>query len=323
MSAKIVHIALVGAGFMGENHLRNLISLPDVEVIGIFDSDFAKSKSLAEKYQVPLAKKLPDLMKAADAAVICVPTMAHYAVAVEAIQQRCHVFVEKPFTHRLEEAQSLCQMASHYGVHIQVGHVERFHPVIQTLLQSVRYEQLVMGEFYRYVPLKKRIDADVCLTLMVHDLDHVLHIADRMKVSPTDLSATGQVVHPQEMNQGKVDNAQVHLSFTSSFHVTIHAVRAGSLRKREIILTETDRTWVADLLNHRLDLYTRSHRFSDSIQCRTVLTPTSSPLLEEIKHFIQTVQTDRPPAVSQMDGFRVMKLVEQIQSEMGKRSEPK
>lgn len=321
LTGKIVQTALVGTGFMGENHLRNLISLPDVKVIGIFDSDFSKAKIIAEKYQVPQARKLRDLMKAAEAVVICVPTTAHHSVATEAIRHGCHVFLEKPFTRTLEEARSLCHMASDCGVHIQVGHVERFHPVVQTLLQSVRYEHLVMGEFYRYVPLRKKIDADVCLTLMVHDLDLVLHIADRMKASPTDLTASGQVVHPREMNRGLVDNAQVYIPFDSPFHVTIHAVRAGALRKREIILTETDQTWVADLLNHRLYRYTRSGRYSHSIHCQTVHIPTFSPLLEEIKHFIETVQTGRQPEVSQFDGLNVMKLAERIQSEIGKRSD--
>ncbi|OYD09680.1 Gfo/Idh/MocA family protein [Paludifilum halophilum] len=323
MSRKKVQMGLVGAGFMGENHLRNLKSLPDVEVVGVFDSVFSKGRTIAQKYQVPQARTLRDLMKEAEAVIICVPTTGHHAVATEAIRNGCHVFLEKPFTHTVAEAFSLCHMASVYGVHVQVGHVERFHPVVQVLLQSVHYEQLVMGEFYRYVPLRKKIDADVLLTLMVHDLDLVLHMADRMKVSPRNITASGHVVYPKEMNKGLIDHALVHIPFDSSFHTAVHAVRTGALHRREIILTETDRTWVADLLNGRLYRYTRLGRYTNQVESEIVGIPTFSPLLEEIKHFVAAVQADRQPEVSQQDGLRVMQLVDRIRSQIEKGSDKK
>ena len=316
MDAKKIPIGLVGAGFMGENHLRNLITLSGVEIVGIFDSDPSKADALAEKYRVPRAQSLHDLLKQAEAVVICVPTTAHYDVASEAVRNGCHVFLEKPFTHTVDEARSLCRLADKHKVHIQVGHVERFNPVIQTLLKSVRYENLLMGEFYRYVPLRKHIDADVLLTLMVHDLDLILRLADRMKTSPVRFAASGRTVHPKEMNRGLIDNAMVQILFDSSFLVNVHAVRTGALHRREIILTETDRTWVADLLNHRLHLFTRLGRHTKQVDHRTVKIPATSPLLEEIKHFVSSVKTGRPPLVTHRDGLNVMELVEKIRSNM-------
>lgn len=316
MSSQKIPIGLVGAGFMGENHLRNLITLSDAEVVGIFDSDLSKAKTLAVKYRIPPAYSLSDLVKRAEAVVICVPTTAHYKVASEAVRNGCHVFLEKPFTHTVDEARSLCRLAAQYGVRIQVGHVERFNPVIRTLLKAVRYDNLLMGEFYRYVPLRKNIDADVLLTLMVHDLDLILHLADRMKTSPVHLAASGRTVYPKEMNRGLVDNAMVQIHFDSSFLATAHAVRTGALHKREIILTETDRTWVADLLNHRLHRFTRLGRHTKQVEHRTVEIEPASPLLEEIKHFITSVKTGRPPLVSQHDGLNVMEFIERIRTKM-------
>ncbi|WP_106344174.1 Gfo/Idh/MocA family protein [Planifilum fimeticola] len=316
LSAKKIPIGLVGAGFMGENHLRNLITLSEVTIVGVFDSDPSKARALAEKYRVPPAQSLHDLLKQAEAVVICVPTTAHYDAASEAVRNGCHVFLEKPFTHTVDEARSLCRLADKYKVHIQVGHVERFNPVIQTLLKSVRYENLLMGEFYRYVPLRKNIDADVLLTLMVHDLDLILRLADQMKTSPVRLAASGRTVYPEEMNRGLIDNAMVQILFDSSFLVNVHAVRTGALHRRKIILTETDRTWVADLLNHRLHLFTRLDRHTKQVDHRTVEIPATSPLLEEIKHFVSSVRTGRPPLVTQHDGLNVMKFIERIRSKM-------
>jgi predicted dehydrogenase len=316
LSGKNVSIGLVGAGFMGENHLRNLSTLPDVEIVGVFDSVCSRAEALAGKYRVPPARYLRDLMQRAEAVVICVPTTAHYAVAAEAIRNGCHVFVEKPFTHTADEARSLCDLAEKYRVHIQVGHVERFNPVIQTLLASVQYEDLVMGEFYRYVPLRKNIDADVLRTLMVHDLDLILHIADRMKTAPVHLAASGQVVYPKAMNRGLIDNALVQIRFDTSLQVTTHAVRTGGLHRREIVLTESDQTWVADLLNRRLHRFIRRGRYSKQVEHQVIETPVSSPLREEIRHFVSSVKTGRAPLVTQHDGLEVMEWIERIRSTM-------
>ncbi|MDA8353229.1 MAG: Gfo/Idh/MocA family oxidoreductase [Firmicutes bacterium] len=323
MSPKNIAIGLIGAGYMGEKHLRHLTSLPDVDVVGVFDPIQAKAHTLAAKYKVPQAPQLRKMLEEAAAVVICVPTTAHYEVAAEAIRQNCHVFVEKPFTHTVSEATALCRLADLHGVHVQVGHVERFNPVVRTLLRSVQYERLVMGEFYRYAPLRKNIDADVLLTLMVHDLDLLLHIANRIKVSPRKIQASGQVIYPKEMNRELIDNAMVHIPFDGPFQAAIHAVRTGGLHRREIILTETDQTWVADLLHQRLDRFTRSGRYTHHVDTQRIEVPNISPLSEEIKEFVTVVKTGRPPEVSQHDGLRVMKWVDRIRSQMVKRSDNK
>ena len=264
---------------MGENHLRNLITLSGVEIVGIFDSDPSKADALAKKYRVPRAQSLHDLLKQAEAVVICVPTTAHYDVASEAVRNGCHVFLEKPFTHTVDGpdpcagSPTSTKFTSKWGMWaVQSGDPN------PSEIGSIR--KPAHGRILQYVPLRKHIDADVLLTLMVHDLDLILRLADRMKTSPVRFAASGRTVHPKEMNRGLIDNAMVQILFDSSCLVNVHAVRTGALHRREIILTETDRTWVADLLNHRLHLFTRLGRHTKQVDHRTVKIPATSPLLE-------------------------------------------
>ena len=156
MTGKIVTNGPRGNRIYGRNSTaKHLISLPDVEIVGVFDSVCSRAEALAGKYRVPPARYLRDLMQRAEAVVICVPTTAHYAVAAEAIRNGCHVFVEKPFTHTADEARSLCDLAEKYRVHIQWDMWSDFNPVIHTFLCSVHTHHFGYGGFHRYVPFEK------------------------------------------------------------------------------------------------------------------------------------------------------------------------
>ncbi|SMO32791.1 Gfo/Idh/MocA family protein [Melghirimyces algeriensis] len=314
MKGTNVQVSLIGSGFMGENHLRHLIAFPDVTVVGVYDRLASQAERIAQKYGVPAAPELEPLLKKSDAVVVCVPTTAHYEVVSHAIQCGCHVFVEKPFMHTLKEAEAIDQLAKTHQIQVQVGHVERFHPVVRKLLESVRMDRLVMAEFYRYVPLKKNLDVDVLLALMVHDLDLMLACSSRMHARPQKILGSGMVVHPEEMNRGLADHGLIQVQFDRPFTAVIHAVRTGALKKREIILTETDQTWVADLLDQQLHQYTRKGLYSDEVEHRTVDILPKNPLQEEMRHFIDIVKVNQKPEVPLQDGWEVMKMIEQIRS---------
>ena len=108
-------VGVVGAGALGQHHVRILRDLAGEHFVGLFDADTARAAAMAEQFGVVAHASLESLLDAADAVSIVVPTTAHHAVAAAALAHGCHVFVEKPFTVTLEEADDLLAAARAAG----------------------------------------------------------------------------------------------------------------------------------------------------------------------------------------------------------------
>ncbi|WP_164491605.1 Gfo/Idh/MocA family protein [Staphylospora marina] len=308
-----VRVGIVGTGFMGQNHLRHLLTIPGVRVTGVFDLIIPKARETAEKFGVPWFAELDPLLEQSDAVVVCVPTTSHFSVTKSAIAKGCHVFVEKPFMHTLEEARSICRMVRDHSVLLQVGHVERFSPVVRKLFETFRPDELVSVEFQRFVPLRKRLDVNVMLALMIHDLDLLLKMAQTVGTGIRFIQATSISAHSHSVRNGLSDNLFVQIGFDRPMIALLQAVRTGALRRRCITVTERNRTLSADLLHQKLFIQTRKDSGSHEVEEQVVHAGTENALLEEMKHFVHCVQTGQKPEVNERDGLETMLLADRIQ----------
>ncbi len=160
-----------------------------------------------------------------DAASVCVPTSAHYAVAAQLLQAGIHVLVEKPIAATLAEADALIALAKANKRTLMVGHLERFNPAVQALAPLLRGPMFF--EAHRLSIFSPRsLDTDVVLDLMIHDLDIVLHLAQ----SPvTQVHAVGLPILSQ-----KTDIANVRVEFASGCVANFTASRVSTERIRKL-----------------------------------------------------------------------------------------
>ncbi|MEY4134400.1 MAG: hypothetical protein RL386_750, partial [Bacteroidota bacterium] len=174
----MLNIGVLGAGHLGKIHLKCIqLAARHYRLKGFFDPDPEIMENVVATLGIPCFSSAEALIEAVDVVDIVTPTVTHFQLAEQAILQRRHVFIEKPLTHTLEEAEALIRLSREYGVKVQVGHVERFNPALLAL-GNMRLEPMFI-EAHRLAMFNPRgTDVSVVLDLMIHDLDIVLSMID-------------------------------------------------------------------------------------------------------------------------------------------------
>lgn len=311
-------IGLVGTGHLGRIHAKCLDLLPDeVEVVGVFDIDSSACAKTAEKHGYHACKTYEELLHLADAVDIVTPTPTHIVLAKAALENNCHVFVEKPVTTTLAEADELAKLAAKTGLVVQVGHVERFNPAYQ----AVKNESLdpVFVEAHRLALFNPRsTDISVVLDLMIHDLDIVLTLIPNKleKVSASGVGVAGE----------SVDIANARLDFENGVTANLTASRISLKTMRKIRLFQRDAYISLDMLDKKAEVV-RLHdhdpenpgllQLPTSAGLREVVAtyPEIEPInaiQEELRSFANSALHGSPIAVDIAAGRRALDVAYQI-----------
>ena len=218
-------VGVVGAGSLGFHHIRILRDLAGIRFAGFVEARQERAAEVEEQLGAAAHPTIAALLEVADAVIIVVPTPAHFAVASEAIDKGKHVFIEKPITTTLEEAETLLDLASKRGVMVQIGHIERFNRAVRAALPFVNEPRFIDSE--RLAPFSPRgSDVAVVLDLMIHDIDLLLTLVGS---TAKDIAAVGvPVLTPM------LDIANARVTFTSGAVANITSSRISRERKRKI-----------------------------------------------------------------------------------------
>ena len=166
---------VLGAGHLGKIHLRLLNQSDKFDLVGFYDASPNVRKKISEEYGFKAFDSEEALITAVDVVDIVTPTTTHYNLAKRVLEQGKHFFIEKPITHTLEEAQSLCELVKNQSVKVQVGHVERFNPALLAIENKNIRPMFI--EAHRLAMFNPRgTDVSVVLDLMIHDLDIILKL---------------------------------------------------------------------------------------------------------------------------------------------------
>ncbi|MGD1087034.1 MAG: Gfo/Idh/MocA family oxidoreductase [Verrucomicrobiota bacterium] len=227
MSAKL-RVAVLGVGSLGREHARiyaDLAAAGAVHFAGVFDSSPQAAARIAEKHGVPAFLSFDDAVAGAEAFSVVTPTSTHFQLADALLAAGKHLLVEKPMTDNAAQAARLVEHAAEKNVVLQVGHVERFNPVLQYLEEVATDPRFI--ESHRLSPYPARgIDVGVVLDLMIHDLDVVLALV-RSPVLSVD--AVGIAVLSKSE-----DIANARLRFANGCVANLTASRVSPERMRKI-----------------------------------------------------------------------------------------
>ncbi len=175
MKTDKLKIGLVGVGHLGKIHLKCIGMVNGWEPVGFYDSNPEVSNTVSKATGWKAYSDLSELIADCDAIDVVTPTDSHYKIAKEAIQEGKHVFIEKPVTSTLEEAEELMRLSLETGAKVQIGHVERFNPVLDSLDNNEIQPRFV--EVHRLAQFNPRgTDVSVVMDLMIHDIDILLYL---------------------------------------------------------------------------------------------------------------------------------------------------
>lgn len=223
----MLRIALIGVGHQGRNHLRFLPELEDARLSLIVDQDPEKAKTSGAECKVPHDVHHASRLDEFDAAILAVPTTAHFQIASDLIAAGKHVLIEKPVASTVEQAETLHNLVRDKGVVAHVGFPERYNPALLRALPSVTKPLFI--ETHRLGIFSPRsLDIDVVLDLMIHDLD-LLYVL--LKEEPSDIEAVGVPVLSRN-----VDIANARLKFPGKCVVNLTASRVSAKRMRKMRL---------------------------------------------------------------------------------------
>lgn len=291
---KPVHIAVVGAGQFGRNHLRVVTSLPNAKLVAICDADPGRAKAAAEEFGVP-AVDLNNLVGLADAAIVAVPTSAHTGIGCALLNAGLDVLMEKPIASTLEEAQQLIDAAERNGRILQIGHLERFNPAVQAV--SKRITTPLFFEIHRMSLFSPRsLDVDVVLDLMIHDLDIVLSMVGSL---PEEVRAAGIRILSE-----KVDIANVRLAFPGGCVANITASRVSTEKVRKMRLFQPHQYISLDYQKQEAVAFSVSP--AQQIGFEVFPVEKNEPLKEEVAAFIDSVVTRAKPLVDGAQGSKAL-----------------
>jgi predicted dehydrogenase len=182
-----IRVAVVGAGRMGGHHARVYSETTDCQLVAVVDKDPARAREAADKYGVEAFDSVAELTTDIDAASVAVPTVYHREVAVPLMERGVHVLVEKPLAPDAQAAKELVQAARKTRRVLQVGHSERFNPVVQALLRMNVSAKFI--ETHRISPFTFRsADVGVVFDMMIHDIDIVLHLVRNQQATKQSLT---------------------------------------------------------------------------------------------------------------------------------------
>ncbi len=171
----MLKVGVLGAGHLGKIHLRLLQQSANYELVGFYDENLENGKKIAEEFGYKQFQTIATLLHAVDVIDIVTPTLSHYKCAKVAIKSGKHVFIEKPISNTVAEAEEIIALANQYQVKGQVGHVERFNPAFLATKDMIHNPMFI--ETHRLAEFNPRgTDVPVVLDLMIHDIDAILSV---------------------------------------------------------------------------------------------------------------------------------------------------
>lgn len=312
-------VGVVGAGSLGFHHVRLLRDLPGASFAGFYDASPERAQHVMEELGVTAAESCEALLSGCDAVSIVVPTPAHYAVAKAAIDAGKHVFIEKPITVTLEQADELIALAKKRGVIIQIGHIERFNRAVRAALPYVHEPRFVDSE--RLAPFSPRgSDVAVVLDLMIHDIDLLLTLVG---ADASEISAVGvPVLTPM------LDIANARVTFSSGAVANITASRISRDRKRKIRIFQHSGYMSLDLAAGTGEYYKLKGSLPELIASGkpldmaevvdrvTLDAADGEPLKLELESFVAALNGTGPVVVSGEDGRTALAVALKIVNEI-------
>ena len=321
MKSDKIKIGVIGVGHLGQHHAKHYNLIKNITLVGVYDTDPNRSKDIAIQYDTKSYDNISELMEICDGISVVTPTESHYNVAKMAIKDfDCHVFIEKPITETIKQADHLIQISKIKNKIIQVGHIERLNPALRVLENYNLNPKFI--EIQRLAPYTVRgTDVPVVLDLMIHDIDILLSL---VKSDVKSIHASGVSIITDSID---IANARIRFNNGTVSNITSSRVARNKVRKIKIFQESLYTT--VDLLKEQTEIYsitkdpsiitdvlqTEPFTYNNKEKFIAYQKPNlkKHDLLElELKNFINSIKGKDNPIVNGIDARNALDVVIKI-----------
>ncbi|NNF82769.1 MAG: Gfo/Idh/MocA family oxidoreductase [Flavobacteriaceae bacterium] len=310
---------VLGAGHLGKIHLR-LLNLSDkYDLVGFYDADSENAKKVSDEFGYPYFESIEALIDAVDMVDIVTPTLSHYDCALKAIDKGKHIFIEKPITNTVEEAEIIRKLLAENNLRGQVGHVERFNPAFTAVRPMLENPMFI--ETHRLAEFNPRgTDVPVVLDLMIHDIDIILSVVNS---EVKDISASGVSVI-----SNSPDIANARLEFENGCVANLTASRISLKNMRKTRFFQKDAYIAVDFLEKQVEvvkmkdapenpgdfdmILQNAEGIKKQIYFNNPEIKENNAILDELETFADAINTNSKPIVSLQDGTNALRIATRI-----------
>jgi len=310
---------VLGAGHLGKIHLRLLNQSEKYNLVGFYDADSNNAKKVAEEFGYTYFDTIEGLIDAVDVVDIVTPTLSHYDCAKLAIAKGKHIFIEKPITNTVEEAEHIRELLAEHDLRGQVGHVERFNPAFLAIKDKLENPMFI--ETHRLAEFNPRgTDVPVVLDLMIHDIDIILSV---VKSKVVNVQASGVSVI-----SNSPDIANARLEFENGCVANLTASRISLKNMRKTRFFQKDAYISVDFLEKACEvvkmkdapekpgdfdmILQNAEGIKKQIYFDNPDVAGNNAILDELETFADAINNNTKPVVTLHDGTEALRVATQI-----------
>lgn len=297
-------IAVIGAGFWGRNHARNLKELQETRLIAVCDKDEARAKAIAELFGVEAYTDSRKMLKRKDieAVTVCTWSTNLATEAMNVLNAGKHVLVEKPMANSVQEARKIVELAKKKQRYLMVGFLMRFIPGVQRIKEAVEKGEigtLVYATARRVSEWPERIgDVGVVKDLAIHDIDITRYLFGG---DPEEVYAKAGSLRAKQYE----DHAQIMLTFKGGKTAFIEANWLTPYKIRKLTVTGSKAIMTLDYITQEITIETSGQTLAPRYEVK-------EPLKLELQHFANSILNDKEPIITGADGLKAVQVAEAV-----------
>ena len=310
---------VLGAGHLGKIHLKLLQESSEYELIGFYDPIESYAEKVSKEFGYKFVKSIDELIDMVDVIDIVTPTLNHFECAEKAIKKGKHIFIEKPITKTVEEAETLRDLVQQMNVRGQVGHVERFNPAFTAVSGMIHNPMFI--ECHRLAEFNPRgTDVPVVLDLMIHDIDIILSVVNS---EVKEVHASGVSVISETP-----DIANARIEFENGCVANLTASRISMKNMRKSRFFQKDAYISVDFLEKKSEVVKMKDAPEDPDDFAMILQNAegnkkqiyfenpaieqNNAILDELESFASSIENNTTPVVSLKQGAKALQVAQQI-----------
>ncbi|MDT8418248.1 MAG: Gfo/Idh/MocA family oxidoreductase [Lutibacter sp.] len=310
---------VLGAGHLGKIHLKLINQSDKYELAGFFDPLKENAENVENEFGYKSFGSIQELIDAVDVVDIVTPTLSHFDCAKEAIEKGKHVFIEKPITKTVEEAEILIELLKKHNVKGQVGHVERFNPAFTAVKDAIHNPMFI--ETHRLAEFNPRgTDVPVVLDLMIHDIDIVLSVV-KSKVKSVNASGVSILSDTPDIANARIEFENGCVANLTASRISLKNMRKTRFFQRDAYIavdffekaTEVVRMKDAPENPGDFDMILQNAEgLKKQIYFENPKIAANNAILDELETFADAINNNTTPIVTLEQGTEALRVAQMI-----------
>ena len=315
----MLKVGVLGAGHLGKIHLRLLQESKKYELIGFYDPSEENAKKVALEFGYTSFSSIASLIEAVDVVDIVTPTLSHFDCAKQSIEKGRHIFIEKPITKTVLEAEAIKTLASQYHVQGQVGHVERFNPSFTAVKEMIDNPMFI--ESHRLAEFNPRgTELPVGLDLMIHDIDIILSVINS-KVKTVHASGVAVISDTPDIANARIEFENGCVANLTASRISMKNMRKTRFFQKDAYISVNFLSKESEVVKMKevpenpdefAMILQNAEGIKKQIYFENPAIENNNAILDELESFADAIQTNSTPVVTLSQGAEALRVAQMI-----------